>query len=317
MYNVAIIGAGQLGSRHLQGLKGAASPLSISVVDSSEESLKVAKERYEAIPAVGEKSANFYDNLQKLPEDLDLVIVATGSKPRAAIVKSLLSVSKVKNLVLEKVLFPKLSDYAEIEKLLDDNGVNCWVNCPRRMFGMYQQIAQMIDKSNPINMISASENWGLCCNGIHIIDIFMYLTGEASYSIDVSKLNTEIENSKRPGYIEMTGTITITTPTGNKLTLISENGFHGEKGKFIQNGSLDIFIDEGKGYWRVNDKEIAYKMPYQSQLSGLLADGVLISGNCALTPYKLSASYHKPFIASLLQAYNKITGENVDLLPIT
>lgn len=56
MYKVAIIGAGQLGSRHLQGLKGAASSLAITVLDSSKESLQVSKERYEAIPAVGEKN---------------------------------------------------------------------------------------------------------------------------------------------------------------------------------------------------------------------------------------------------------------------
>lgn len=54
MYKVAIIGADQLGSRHLQGLKTAVSPLSISVVDSSNESLQIAKERYDTVQAVGE-----------------------------------------------------------------------------------------------------------------------------------------------------------------------------------------------------------------------------------------------------------------------
>ena len=317
MYNVAIIGAGQLGSRHLQGLKGAASPLSITVVDSSEESLKVAAERYEAIPAIGEKQVNYTTSLQQLSPELDLVIIATGSKPRAAIIKALLGTSKVKNLVLEKVLFPRISEYEEIEMLLKKQKINCWVNCPRRMFGMYQQIAGLIDRTKPIAMESAGENWGLCCNGIHIIDIFMYLTGESIFSVDTSRINREIEDSKRPGYIEMTGKVTITTPTGSSLTLVSENGFQGEKGKFVHNGDMNVYIDEGKGYWKVGESEIPYKMPFQSQLTGILADEILATGYCPLTPFEISSSYHKAFVSSLLDVYSNIIGENSDILPIT
>lgn len=317
MFNVAIIGAGQLGSRHLQGLKGAASPMNITVMDSSEDSLEVARERYETIPAVGEKIVEFTTEINQLPSELDLVIVATGSKPRSAIVKSLLTASKVRNLVLEKVLFPRLSDYDDIARLIEEHEVNTWVNCPRRMFGNYQQILQLIDRTKPVKMQNAKENWSLCCNGIHMIDVFMYLTGEMDYIIDVSKLNQELEESKRPGYIEMTGTLTITTPKGSTLTLTSENNYQGEKGIFIENGDLRIFIDEGKGIWTAGDKKNLYKMPFQSQLTGLLADGILIAGCCSLTPFKLSIQYHKPFIKALLTLYNSIIGENTDLLPIT
>ena len=51
MYNIAIIGAGQLGSRHLQGLKLAQLPMRIEIVDSSEKSLETARERYDQIEA--------------------------------------------------------------------------------------------------------------------------------------------------------------------------------------------------------------------------------------------------------------------------
>ena len=118
MYNVAIIGAGQLGSRHLQAMKTASSSLNIWVMDNHEESLKVAKQRYDEIPMIGEKSIEYVGSIDLLPQQLDLVIVATGSKPRASIVKKLLECSKVKYLVLEKVLFPQISDYEEIENLL-------------------------------------------------------------------------------------------------------------------------------------------------------------------------------------------------------
>lgn len=317
MFNVAIIGAGQLGSRHLQGLKGAASPLSITVMDSSESSLQISKERYDAIPVIGEKRINYVNNIKDLPAELDLVIIATGSKPRAAIIKSLLDNISVKYLVLEKVLFPTLSEYTEIDQLLKRKEVKCWVNCPRRMYGMYAMIKENIDTTQPVYMTNAEENWGLCCNAIHMIDIFMYLTGESTYSVDTRFINNEIEDSKRGGYIEMTGTLRIRTPKGNELILISENNFKGEMNYMIENGNNMIVVSEGEGY-SINGVKQQYVMPYQSQLTGLLADELLKTGGCTLTPFSLSASYHKPFIEAMLSKYNEIKGipEN-KLLPIT
>jgi predicted dehydrogenase len=317
MFKVAIIGAGQLGSRHLQGLKGAASPLAITVMDSSEDSLQVAKERYDSIPAVGEKAINFVTTLQQLPQSLDLVIIATGSKPRAAIVKSLLAYSSVKYLVLEKVLFPVLAEYDEISNLLKEKQVRCWVNCPRRMYGMYKHIKEMIDTSKLIYMTNADENWGLCCNAIHMIDLFLYLNGETTYTVETKWLNDSIEESKRGGYIEMTGTLKVKTPKGNELTLISENNFTGEKNIIIENGDNLYTVSEGEGFW-LHNKKYEYAMPYQSQLTGLLADELLKTGGCSLSPFDLSVAYHKPFIKAMLQKYNELTGnENNKLLPIT
>lgn len=317
MFNVAIIGAGQLGSRHLQGLKGAASPLSITVMDSSETSLQISKERYESIPVIGEKRINYVSNINDLPTELDLAIIATGSKPRAAIIKSLLDNITVKYLVLEKVLFPTLREYTEIDQLLKRKDVKCWVNCPRRMYGMYRMIKETIDTTRPVYMTNAEENWGLCCNAIHMIDIFMYLTGESTYSVDTRFINNEIENSKRGGYIEMTGTLRIRTPKGNELTLISENNFQGEKNYMIENGNNMIVVSEGEGY-SLNGVKQQYVMPFQSQLTGLLADELLKTGGCSLTPFNLSASYHKPFIEAMLSKYNEIKGTSENkLLPIT
>ena len=318
MYQVAIIGAGQLGSRHLQGLKLASSPLSITVMDSNEDSLKVAKQRYDSVSPIGEKTINYVNSIDKLPSELDLVIVATGSKPRAAIVQTLLNHATVKYLVLEKVLFPSLDDYDNVARLLKDKGVRCWVNCPRRMFGLYKQIKETIDITRTVYMTKADEDWGLCCNAIHMIDIFLYLTEETTYSIETRFLNDEVEESKRGGYIEMTGKLKVTTPKGNELTLISEKDFEGEKAFMIQNNHDMYVISEGGGKWSLNGNTYYYSMPYQSQLSGLLADEILVTGGCSLTPYELSASYHKPFIEAMLAKYNDIMGTpDNKILPIT
>ena len=139
MYNVTIIGVGQLGSRHLQGLKRSQLELDIWCVDSNVSSLDTAKKRYEEIPEEINKEIHFVQSIESLPVSIDLVIVATSSKSRAFVIKCLLERCKVKYLVLEKFLFPRLEEYSEVQSLLDRNNIIAWVNCPRRMFDYYSQ----------------------------------------------------------------------------------------------------------------------------------------------------------------------------------
>ena len=315
--NIAIIGAGQLGSRHLQGLKIASSPLAITVVDSNDESLKIARERYDAVNEIGEKTIQYVKTIESLPAQLDLVIVATGSKPRASIVKSLLAHSSVRYLILEKVLFPLLSDYDEIGAILKAKNIQCWVNCPRRMFGSYSMIKNSIDHTKPIKMEYVGKDWGLCCNAMHFIDVFMCLVQNKTFTINTDSIEPEIHESKRHGYIEMYGTLRITTEGGDELLLSCLSAMDQPARVELKNGMNYFALDEAAGILIMDGAETKVVTPYQSQTTGILADSILRTGYCPLTPYEESAQYHKVFIKKILEKYNEITGENSEILPIT
>lgn len=47
MYKIAVIGAGQVGSRHLQGFKLSKLKLDIWVVDNNSTSFQIVQQRYE------------------------------------------------------------------------------------------------------------------------------------------------------------------------------------------------------------------------------------------------------------------------------
>ena len=51
-YRVAIIGAGQLGSRYLQGMASCKLPLDIIVIDPNQESLIQAQDRWNEVVTV-------------------------------------------------------------------------------------------------------------------------------------------------------------------------------------------------------------------------------------------------------------------------
>lgn len=146
MRTIIIIGAGQLGSRHLQGvLKYNKETLKVYISDPSTDALSVAKER--AAEVEHNHELEFVSNSSNFPAIADVVIVATNSNVREMVTADLLAKVKVKYLVLEKVLFQDPKAYARVASLLEANGVMTYVNHPRRLTPAYAAIAETIQQS--------------------------------------------------------------------------------------------------------------------------------------------------------------------------
>jgi len=131
MKQVLIIGSGQLGSRHLQGLPRSEPALSIHLLDPSTESLarraSGGRDRQLATPQPVHRSR------RSGPTPLiDLAISATTSDHRLASLKTVFATTRIDALVLEKVLFRSLAEYADAENLLAKHDVRTWVDCARR-----------------------------------------------------------------------------------------------------------------------------------------------------------------------------------------
>ena len=263
MYKIAVIGAGQLGSRHLQGLKLSKLKSDIWVVDNNPNSLQIAQQRYEEGEVNSNQTIYYIQLIDQLPAELDLVVIATSSKPRLTILKSLLAKVKVVNIILEKFLFTGLADYDEAAQLLQINHV----------------------------MEYADSNWGLCCNSIHMIDIFMMLSGEKAYIADFSGIIPQVKDSRRNGYIEFDGIVNVSTPNGSTLRLTCVDDDTVQHQMTIINGSHHIIINEPEGFMSVDGNK--------------------------LTTYAESSNYHKVFLKGILGVYNKVTGDMHDRCPIT
>ena len=123
MKNIAIIGAGQLGSRHLQALVHVQKKINIQVVDSSEDSLKTAEMRFNEVSENFKGTISFHTNISFLEKKLDVVIVATNSKVRRSVVDQLVNHSKIEYLILEKFLFINEQDYFYTEKLFAEKNI--------------------------------------------------------------------------------------------------------------------------------------------------------------------------------------------------
>jgi predicted dehydrogenase len=308
--SLALIGAGNIGRRHLQGLLRAELPLHIYVVDPFVQSLDAAKEVLAGAGVPTLHTVSFHQHIAELPKQVDLIIIATAADTRKDVLKALLESVSTRLMILEKVLFQKLSDYAVAAELLNRHHIKAFVNCPRRYFPHYQALHQDAFSSE-WRMTVIGSNWGLACNAVHFIDLYNYLSGQIPNAYSTVSLDPTIIDSKRAGFIEVNGVlqsedgrlrIECTTEPGNLIEVV------------LAKNSERIVIKEGQG--KLEGFDTAYRALPLSEMAHLPVLELFAKGTCQLTPFETSARIHEPFIDAL----TKFVADKMDVsngLPIT
>lgn len=321
-YKVIIIGAGQLGSRHLQGALVSQHELDIFVVDPSKTALAISKKR---VGEVGEVSPpKNVQYLTSIPSEMhfDVGIISTAAQYRAAVTNELLSSNDVDNIIFEKVLFQKLSEYDDVNILLSEKNTRAWVNCPRRIFPTYENIKRQLSSSSsgPINMSVSGRNWGMACNSVHFIDLFAFFINNNDIKVECSRLSQEVLSSKRTGYSEVKGELSFSS-NNNLLTVKDVEDSSNGLTVSLSNGQITYVVNETNGVWleKTLNEEVSreYKPVFQSQLTGICIDEIVASGKCGLTPFSDSCALHKPFISELLDHMSVGLDEKLIACPIT
>jgi len=321
MNKIAVIGAGQLGSRHLQGLSLIDVPCTFYLIDPFQPSLDQARQRLLEMP-VNKNVCEVlsFTDITELPKQIDLAILATTADVRFVTLEALLAQSKVKSVVLEKVLFQREDEYERAGRLLDMHGAKAWVNCPRRVYDIYHQAREFFRDDLVLSMQVHGGEWGLGCNGIHFSDLFSYLTGNVIEHYDSNLLDDATFSSKRPEFVEFSGTL-IGRTGKSQLELTANRSSIARHLIMLRAENRTCLIDERAGRALCMDEKDGGRgeplsLPYQSQLTCDLAKTILKQGNCELPDYQTSAAIHLPFIQVLQNHILKIVS-NVTGCPIT
>ena len=314
---VLISGAGQLGSRYLQGLVKCSSPLSIWVSDPSSASLALADERWrEAGGTESKHSLQLINSMATLPKTVDLAIVATNANVRAGVVEAIASRSKVRFWVLEKVLAQSQNDLDRLMKSTAGSEA-AWVNIPRRTMPWYQELAGRISPQNPTEVHIYGGNWGLACNSVHLLDLGAYLLKEALVSIDASGLNCNWHTSKRAGFFEVNGILRAQFSGGKWVTLKCMEA----------DENMAIEVKTSEGLWQINEgngeaiapdgQSFSGRLEYQSEMTARLVETILNTGGCELPTLDQAVVLHRPFLNALITHWNQSQNRVDTKLPIT
>ena len=315
MNNVAIIGVGALGKRHLQSMMELQKTHNIYAVEVNAESVKALKTEFPQVI--------FLSTVKELPKEIEAVVIATNSNTRRFIFEELVSNSRVSYIIFEKVLFQKEDDYFFVQNKLQDLGIRAWVNCARREWESYKEFRKEIEESKEFHLYAVGGKWGIGSSGIHMLDLIEYLSGHEIESIQVDKLDHGIEESKRKGFYEFYGTITgrsgkcknynITCinesvlPFRIEITTESKRYMIDEVHNFILESSSD-----SQWEWEKNE----FKQVYQSQMTGRVIKSIIETGKCNLSDFDSSMKLHLKLIKALLP-YFISNGWEEESCPIT
>lgn len=295
---IAVIGAGALGRRHLQAVLALPGAKRFVVIDPVEASLDAARA---AVGQFGPKdrdiAVSYHSAIEAGLPALDLAIVATSANARMAVLKQLLDTTRVRNLVLEKILFQDPAEYPVAAKLLAEAGARAWVNTPRRAMPPHQRIRAFFDGHAIRRFDAFGGEWGLGTSTVHLLDFLAFIGGFGAELDSTATFSGESQESKRPGFMELTGTLTGRMNTAG-FSLTAEKGSTARLMMTIRSDTRTVLLDEGSGTAFLLDQEDgdwvqdSFTLPFVSQTTTWIADAILNDGTVPLPDFSESSAIH-------------------------
>jgi hypothetical protein len=313
MKNIALIGCGNIGRRHLQGMLASAHQLNIIIVEPIESLWNNALQAIDEMGGKQNHDINFVNAINQLPENIAIAIVATNADVRKKVVIDLLNHCTPKYLILEKVLFQAEADFVEIGKLLYQKDVPTFVNCTRRYYSHYKQIKKAFSASMFLEMKVTGSNWGLACNTIHLLDLFNFMNEYVKYNFEIDAIEKQIHVSKREGFIELTGTIKTNEKDLFQFSATSNNSVGEPLIVNLKSEHFEVTINETAGTIESREVQLTENSTEKTQLnfdynalplskaSYLFIDDLLNTGTCNLTNYFTSSQLHLCLIKAYMQ----------------
>ena len=320
---VLIVGLGNIGSRHLEGLVADCEDLAVYVVDNDPHVKSRITERMWEQLIRKNIAISFSSKYDDLPPVVDYVIIATLSNVRLSVLENVLKNTRPTTILFEKVLFNKREHYDVAIELVDSLEINALTCCPRRIFPAYKRSKEFFrDSLNPISEINITGG-DIClgCNGVHFVDLIEFFSGEEVLIVK-EELDSGIIESKRTGFVEFSGRLKgVSGPIQFSLDskrncdeqivveLISEDNII-----IVREGDSKVIFKN-----RLSGEEIIeeHRTPFLSELSGVVANLVFDGEVTGLPTLKNASDSHQ----ALLDVLSTHAAKHIDitdgLYPVT
>jgi hypothetical protein len=316
---IAIVGAGALGARHLQALARLDRPLSVDLIDPAVEARTRARTLLDQVGGLKNGAVRDHADLTTLSAAPDLAIVATNARERMPVVAALL-VAGVGRLVLEKVLFTRPADYDDIDARVARSGAKVWVNCVRRSYGRAADLLRLVG-GKPFDYRVEGAGWGLGCNVIHHLDEYDMLSGSAALTLSGEKLAPGTVAAKRAGYVEFFGALKGKSSAG-RFSAVCTDGAPGDRLVTIETDARTVVISQNEQTMTVTEDGVTraqpYPIPLQSESTADHVAAILEGRAPALPDYATASRLHRAMIGVFLDHMRRIHNDpTIDECPVT
>ncbi len=277
-----LVGAGALGSRHLQSLAADAHIKHVDVIEPNEDAHCVALARWGEIAGSASKTLRFC-KLGELKRTPDAAIIATPSKGRLAILEDVLGTG-TKYVLCEKVLFQTEAELRAAVTIVAQAGADVRVNHVYRYAPPFDELGGRLIK-HQINLDIMVGGPGMGSNLIHFLDLFGFLSRAEIAALSVELDRPLLASKRGPAYAEFTGSATARTTRGDRLSVrYGRDSVPSSPRMTIAIGAARIVIDEGAGTVLANDGELRTNRFTSPRVSSLTARILrkMVEGTCPL-----------------------------------
>ena len=309
-----VVGAGKLGSFHLQGLAKITDKMTIDVYDPYPVSLKKAKVLCDQAIGAKRHSISYIENAKNLRDNYDFGINATTSGQRA---DSIIETGHLaENWILEKILTQSLEQMDQIESHFQ-KGQKVWVNHTLRELDWLKKAKKEIYQDSVVNFETIGKDWSLACNLTHYLDLLNWLSGRKLLTVDTSQLEKNWIKSKRDGHYEIFGTATAFYEGGVSATFTSRPK-GSERIGILKTSDDTWYIDEASAtICSKSGHRFSGQFTRQSTLTTSFATDVLSGKNLNLPSLVCATHTHRIFISAMLDHWNKTKKKQDAKVPIT
>lgn len=196
MKHILLVGAGNLGSRHLQAIAQWPSPICVSVVEPSLKAREVAKQRWDDIASSKSHTLSFVD-IEQISTQVDFAVIATLAIGRLTVLKALFAL-QVPVILCEKVAFQSIEHYQMALHMAKQTNTQIYLNYIYRLSASIQKLRALLDGQS-VNISVSAGNVELGCNLIHHLDLATYFNHEAKLqNLTISSLEIDSVNRRHP-----------------------------------------------------------------------------------------------------------------------
>lgn len=313
-----LVGCGNIGSRHLQALVKLPFETKIEVIEPNIDAQNIAKQRLNEIQYDKSSFSIVWNTTLIDSTNYDLIILATPSKNRFELIKTLVE-SGNKRFLVEKMVCQSQEEYELILSQINSVNSKAWVNASRRYFDSYQKIKNLFSHDSQINLCVNAGNMGLGSNAIHFLDLFLWITQDNHFSLNGDFLDNRILDNKRGiEYKEFSGTI-IGKSSNNSIITINFSQNENPLYVCIFGQTKSLIIDETNETLfdlKANTKE-KFKVEFQSTLTAKIVKDIFENDASLLPTLEESKNAHNELFRIFNNHIRKITGKEVEKCPIT
>lgn len=323
--DLAIVGAGAIGSRHLQALALLDGARRVHVVDPSRDALGIARTRWQQIEGHDRHEVVWHASMAELEAPLAVAVIATSAPVRLEALRGLLERVEVDHVVLEKVLFQRKAEYTAAADLLSGTRTRAWVNTPRRLWPGYRSARECFAADRTVSLrVCAFDRQGLGTTAIHFLDTLAYLGGRLDFRLSGDFLQIARRKSRRAGYVEYSGTLFGYNATGGAFEFRSHEIAGAPVFVDIVSDERRLTIDETAGRARYADEQTGWEWrdrefvaTLQSRLTHDVVNDLEAVGRCELPSLTDAAVLHLAIHDAIVSGHERLTGERLEAVPIT